>query len=96
MPKRRQPREIWTATRARIWARDGGLCQHCGEAVVFGICHTDHIASGKLASNEDKNLRTLCRRCHVLRADNRHREMIAEALKLGIIPPNWRELVWED
>ena len=37
----------------------------------------------------------LCRRCHVLRADKRHRGMIANALRDGIIPPNWRELVWE-
>jgi hypothetical protein len=33
---------------------------------------------------------------HVLRADHRHRGMVANALKLGIIPPNWRELVWGD
>jgi hypothetical protein len=31
----------------------------------------------------------------VLRADLRHRGMIAKALKDGIIPPKWRELVWE-
>jgi hypothetical protein len=28
--------------------------------------------------------------------DPRHRGMIANALKLSIIPPNWRELVWEE
>jgi 5-methylcytosine-specific restriction endonuclease McrA len=58
--------------------------------------HIDHIISGKGGSNADSNLRVLCRRCHVLRADRRHRGMIAPALRAGIIPPNWRELVWED
>lgn len=96
MPKKRQSRELWAITRARIWARDAGLCQHCGQPQALGVCHIDHIRSGKLASNEDSNLRVLCRRCHVLRADMRHRGMIARALSDGIIPPNWRELVWED
>jgi len=64
--------------------------------VALNECHCDHIRSGKLASNEMANLRTLCRRCHVLRADNRHRGMIAAALRDGIIPPDWRGLVWSD
>lgn len=58
-------------------------------------CHIDHIKSGKLGSNKLKNLRVLCRRCHTLRADNRHRGMIASALRAGVIPPDWRSLVWE-
>ena len=95
MPKTRQPREIWRETRRKVWKRDKGLCQHCGEAVPLIKCHIDHIRSGKLAGNEMSNLRVLCRRCHILRADFRHRGMIARALELGIIPPNWRELVWE-
>jgi hypothetical protein len=64
--------------------------------VALEECHIDHIKSGKLGSNKLSNLRTLCRRCHVLRADNRHRGMIASALRDGIIPPDWRGLVWED
>lgn len=95
MPKKRQPKELWSITRARIWARDGGRCQHCGAPQALEVCHIDHIRSGKLATNEDSNLRVLCRRCHVLRADMRHRGMIAQAIKDGIIPPDWRALVWE-
>jgi 5-methylcytosine-specific restriction enzyme A len=95
MPKRRQPKEIWQITRERIWRRDGGRCVRCGAAVALNECHIDHIKSGKRATNADSNLRTLCRRCHVLRADFRHRGMTAKALKDGIIPPNWRELVWD-
>jgi 5-methylcytosine-specific restriction endonuclease McrA len=96
MPKKRQPREQWNETRRRVWERDGKKCIRCLTPQVLRECHIDHIRSGKLAGNEMSNLRTLCRRCHVLRADKRHRGMIANALRDGIIPPNWRELVWED
>ena len=96
MPKRRQPKEVWSITRARIWARDDGRCVHCSLVVALDACHIDHIRSGKLGTNEDNNLRVLCRRCHVLRADMRHRGMIAAAIRDGIIPPDWRALVWED
>jgi hypothetical protein len=58
--------------------------------------HIDHIQSGKRGRNDLRNLRVLCRYHHVLRADHRHRGMIAAALADGLIPPNWRELVWDD
>jgi len=96
MPKTRLNREVWNLKRRQAWDRDKGICQHCGAFVPFNEFHCDHIRSGKLAGNELSNLRVLCRRCHVLRADMRHRGMIAKALDDGIIPPNWRELVWED
>jgi 5-methylcytosine-specific restriction enzyme A len=98
MPKKRQPKEIWGETRERIWKRDGGLCQypHGRHPVPLDEAHIDHVVSGKRGTNADGNLRTLCRKHHVLRADFRHRGMIAGALKAGVIPPKWRELVWED
>ncbi len=101
MGVRRQPKEIWQITRARIWERDKGRCQgpYCIDAAEWSLpldrCHIDHVTSGRLASNGDHNLRVLCRRCHVLRLDARHRGMIARALADGLIPANWRELVWE-
>lgn len=99
MGVKRQPKEVWEATRRRVWERDGGRCQgpYCKTAPPLALetCHIDHIISGRRASNADANLRVLCRRCHVLRADNRHRGMAAKALELGIIPSNWRTLVWE-
>ncbi len=101
MPRRRQPQEIWRETRRRIWQRDQGHCQgpYCQGRPAWSLplreAHIDHIRSGKLGSNADRNLRTLCRRCHVLRADIRHRGMTAQALANGVIPPNWRKLVWE-
>lgn len=96
MPKHRPPKEIWQEIRKIVWERDGKKCVRCGELVELDKCHIDHIKSGKLAGNELKNLRVLCCRCHVLRADSRHRGMIAKALRDGIIPPNWRELVWDE
>ena len=101
MPKSRQPREVWAATRQQVWQRDEGRCQgpYCQHlppwSLPLDVCHIDHIKSGKLASNELTNLRTLCRRCHVLRSDIRHKGMIAKALSDGIIPPDWRTLVWD-
>lgn len=96
MPRHRPPKEIWQKLRLITWERDGGKCVHCGEPVRFEEFNCDHIKSGKNASNKIKNLRTLCRKCHVLREDGRHRGMIAKAIKDGVIPPNWRELVWGD
>ena len=97
MPRKRPPREVWAANlRPAIWKRDGGRCVRCGVDVAQDAAHIDHIQSGKLGTNQFKNLRTLCRRCHVLRADMRHRGMVATALRDGVIPPNWRELVWEE
>ncbi len=96
MPRRRQPHEIWVITRREVWERDGGKCVRCGLPVRLNECHIDHIKSGKLAGNEKANLRTLCRRDHVLRADCRHRGMIAAALRDGVIGPDWRKDVWDD
>lgn len=100
MPKHRPPIELWRTLRRLVWERDGGRCQgpYCQNAPPLPLnrCHIDHIQSGKLGSNRLDNLRVLCRRCHVLRADMRHRGMIASALRDGIIPPNWRRFVWDD
>jgi 5-methylcytosine-specific restriction protein A len=96
MPRHRQPKEIWDENRIKILSRDGFRCTRCGTPVTTNTGHTDHIRSGKLANNQLAGLRTLCRHCHVLRADKRHRGMIAGALRDGIIGPDWREHVWED
>lgn len=101
MPRKRPPKEIWQVMRKAAWQRDKGRCQgpYCQHLGAWSLplerAHIDHIVSGKLGTNELANLRTLCRRCHVLRADFRHRGMIAAALRDGIIPSDWRKLVWE-
>ena len=98
MPRRRLPKEIWSPLRRIVWERDGGLCQYPfgKHPVSLEDCHIDHIVSGKTGTNRLTNLRTLCRYHHVLRADQRHQGMIAKALADGLIPPNWRKLVWDD
>ena len=96
MPRKRQPREIWRETRRKVLARDGHKCVRCETPLTESTAHVDHIKSGKHGTNEMSNLRSLCRRCHVLRADFRHRGMIASALKAGIIGPDWRRHVWDD
>lgn len=96
MPKKRLPKEVWFEVRKIIWKRDGGKCVRCRIKLELNECHIDHIISGKNGSNSLNNLRTLCRKCHVLRADKRHRGMISKALKDGVIPSNWREFTWED
>lgn len=101
MRRRRMPREIWRARiRRPVWTRDGGRCQgpYCAGAPPLALeaAHIDHILPlAKGGTNDVANLRTLCRRCHVLRAGREHQGMIALALRDGIIPPDWRGLVWE-
>jgi 5-methylcytosine-specific restriction endonuclease McrA len=102
MPKRRRPpREVWRELwRLPVWQRDGGRCQgpYCTRAppLLLEECHVDHVIPlSKGGRTFLGNLRILCRRCHVLRADNSHRGMIAKALADGIIPHDWRRLVWE-
>ena len=98
---RRLPRELWRQLRAQVWERDRGFCQgpYCQDAppIALEAAHIDHrVPLSRGGTNAIVNLRTLCRRCHVLRADRSHQGMIAAALRDGIIPPNWRELVWDD
>jgi len=96
MPKKRPPREIWSNIRKIIWLRDNKCCTHCHTTIPLNECHIDHIVSGKYGTNKFNNLRTLCRRCHVLRSDSRHRGMIANAIRDGIIPADWRSYTWDE
>jgi 5-methylcytosine-specific restriction endonuclease McrA len=93
----RPPREIWAQLRRQVWERDGGCCVRCGATLLIDVAHIDHrIPLSRGGTNALDNLRTLCRRCHVLRADHAHQGMIAQALRDGVIPPRWRELVWDE
>jgi 5-methylcytosine-specific restriction enzyme A len=96
MPKKRLSRELWRLKRLEVLERDGWMCVRCHSSLTERTAHIDHIRSGKLGTNQMTNLRALCRPCHVLRADRRHRGMISRALADGIIPPDWRTLVWDD
>lgn len=94
MPRTRPPREVWNSLRRTVWLRDRKRCVRCQKRLGLREANIDHLRSGKLGTNRLQNLRTLCRRCHVLRADPRHRGMIAGALRDEIIPPDWRKLTW--
>ena len=99
--QRRPVRVIWQQIRQQIWERDGGRCQgpYCLDALPIPLeaAQIDHITPlSRGGTNDLVNLRVLCRRCHVLRADHRHQGMIAAALRDGVIPPNWRALVWDE
>jgi hypothetical protein len=100
LPKHRPPKEIRVELRRRVWQRDRGFCQgpYCQSSPPLSLrrCHIDHIHSGKLADNSLRNLRVLCRRCHVLRADPRHRGMIAAVVHASLIPPDWRRFAWAE
>ncbi|GAQ19047.1 TerF [Oceanobacillus picturae] len=97
MPKIRPPRETWFKTiRPIVWKRDGGMCSNCGIGLSLYECNIDHIISGVRGSNKLLNLRTLCKKCHVLRLDHNHRGMIQAAIKNELIPPNWRDMVWDE
>ena len=99
---KRSPHPIWRETRRRIWQRDQGQCQgpYCKHKPINSLklnqAHIDHrLELSRGGTNQDENLRLLCRRCHCLRANLTHQGMTAKALREGIIPPNWREWVWE-
>jgi 5-methylcytosine-specific restriction endonuclease McrA len=96
MGVKRQPRQVWRETRRRVLTRDSFKCVRCAIDLTEQTAHIDHIQSGRRGTNHLSNLRALCPRCHVLRSDPRHRGMIAKALREGLIPSNWRELVWDE
>ncbi len=102
MPRKRQPRDIWhKTTRPAVWQRDKGRCQgpYCQDlsewSLALEVGHIDHIKSGKLGSNHISNLRLLCPRCHSLRLDTRHSSIRSKALSDGIIPADFRPLLWD-
>jgi 5-methylcytosine-specific restriction endonuclease McrA len=96
-PKKRLPREVWRAVRQPVWERDQGMCQYPNgrHPVALSDAHIDHVVSGTRGTNTLSELRMLWRMHQLLRADKRHRRMIAWALRDGVIPSNWRELVWD-
>ncbi|MFS1517391.1 HNH endonuclease [Bacillus sp. SCS-151] len=96
LPRKRLDLALWKELRKKVWLRDKKRCTRCSIELKLISCHIDHKQSGLLGTNEMKNLRTLCRKCHVLRADIRHQGMIDKALKDGVIKPGWRNHVWDD
>ena len=104
---KRQPDEQWRRTRQRIFKRDEGLCQSpensapkkagvCQRETEINVCHIDHIrpiSSG--GSNHHTNLRILCPVCHALREDMKHKGLRDKMVKNGLLPNNYKVLIWD-
>lgn len=57
-----------TATRRAIYARDAGICHHCGRTTTFPEGHVDHVqARSEGGSDATSNLVWACVRCNVLK-----------------------------
>jgi 5-methylcytosine-specific restriction protein A len=86
-PKHRKERELsrrkvqsgweWTATANRIKRRDGYRCtevidgKRCGSSIELEVDHEVRLELG--GTNDDDNLRTRCRDCHLRRHGKRRR-----------------------
>lgn len=55
-------RYVTAATRAEVFARDGGACTACGSTIDLEYDHCIPVAAG--GSNEVGNIRLLCLRCN--------------------------------
>jgi 5-methylcytosine-specific restriction enzyme A len=103
MPKTEsRPKTVSSARWNELWRivheRDGQRCRHCKQALTLGEAHIDHVVRRPARpDNSLKNLVCFCRRCYVLRmtpSGLAHPGAIWKALADGVIPPDWRPLVW--
>lgn len=58
---------ISPATRAAVYARDGGACRHCGTTQNLSVDHI--IAWSKGGAHDLSNFQTLCRPCNSRKGD---------------------------
>ncbi len=59
----------WQEIRKRILERDGHRCKECGIPDFVAVAHLDH----DIRNNEEGNLATLCRPCHLSHDRYQHR-----------------------
>ena len=64
--RRRFPND-WSATRLRIFARDGHVCTYCGSNHRLECDHVVPVSRG--GSEDDTNLTTACRSCNTSKRD---------------------------
>lgn len=55
-------RPVSTNKAARVFARDGLRCVHCGDTETLSIDHIYPVSKG--GTNDEENLQTLCRSCN--------------------------------
>ena len=54
---------FWALRRERVLRRDGRRCFECGKAGRLEVHHVVHLSDG--GTNDEENLVTLCRDCHI-------------------------------
>ena len=80
-----------------VWERDGKQCVRCNhELPDFRDSRTDAIRTLTAGEADHENLRTLCVACYVLRGTARRWRTanIGMMISTGVLPANWRELIW--
>ncbi|WP_370863080.1 HNH endonuclease [uncultured Dubosiella sp.] len=76
--KRSQATDIPKEVKDAVWERDGGRCIFCGNAYARPEAHVVPRSAGGLGV--EKNIITVCRRCHTLLDQTPRRDrMLAQA-----------------
>jgi 5-methylcytosine-specific restriction endonuclease McrA len=88
--KDRQLKEIWQMTRKKIIKHEQSTRLRYKAKINESSAQLDQIITRKLGTHKSENLRTLRGRCHLLGNVPRHRRMMVEALKNGVLCPDWR------
>jgi 5-methylcytosine-specific restriction endonuclease McrA len=57
-----ETRYIQKKVKAKVWARDKGVCQNCGTNFALQMDHIEPFAMG--GKSVEGNLRLLCRNCN--------------------------------
>lgn len=70
--KRSQATDIPKSVKDTVWERDGRMCIFCGSPFAFPEAHICSRAQGGLGV--EKNIITVCRRCHNLLDQSPERE----------------------
>jgi 5-methylcytosine-specific restriction enzyme A len=95
----RRPPSVKNPLERLVWERAAGQCLFPPgpHPIPVDACHIDHIVPlTRGGTHTLDNLRVLCRRHYVLRSTHVTEHRIVAALRDGVIPSNWRELVWDE
>jgi 5-methylcytosine-specific restriction endonuclease McrA len=89
--KQTQKTDISSEVKKVVWKRDGGRCIICGSTRAGPWCHFVPRSHGGLGV--EKNVVTLCERCHREYDQTERRELYREAIRayLQSCYPDWDE-----
>ena len=91
---RSRDRDAGSAEEYAAWERDGKRCVRCNRDLPnFGDCRIDQVETV-----EGCGLGAFCVACYILRGDAKRWRTanIGAMVAAGILPKNWRDLVWFD